>query len=337
MLNQEQIVEIRALNKHGQSIRQLAAAMNLSRNTVRRYLRGAPAERKVAERVSRLEPYKAYLLKRVEEARPDWISATVLTREIQELGYSGQVGLVKRFVAPLKAQPRPDPVVRFETAPGVQMQADFVVFRRGSDPLSAFVVTLGHSRASFVRFTTNERSETVNESLVAAFEFFGGVAQQVLFDNAKSVVIERNAYGHGLHRFHPGLLELANAYGFVPRLCRPYRAKTKGKVERFNRFLRHQFYLPLMTRLRAVGLTLDAQTANVEVTRWLREVANSRLHGTTGLIPAEELALERPALLALPLRLPLTPPTPKASQVPMPMESIQHPMSTYAALVEVFA
>lgn len=330
-------MEIRALHKHGQSIRQLATAMNVSRNTVRRYLRGASAKREVQPRVSCLEPYKAYLMERIEQARPDWISATVLTREIQEQGYQGQVGLVKRFIAPLKAQPRPDPVVRFETAAGIQMQADFVVFRRGIDPLSAFVVTLGHSRASFVRFTTDERSETVNACLVMAFEFFGGVAQQVLFDNAKSIVIERNVYGHGLHKFHPALLELANAYGFVPRLCRPYRAKTKGKVERFNRYLRHQFYLPLMTQLRAVGLVLDAQTANVEVGRWLREVANARRHGTTNLVPAEQLVIERSALLPLPVRIPHTPPKLTSNAVPMPTESIQHPLSVYGALIEVTA
>ena len=326
-------MEIRALHKHGQSIRQLATAMNVSRNTVRRNLRGASAQRKTPVKASRLDPYKAYLMERIEQARPAWISATVLTREIQERGYGGQVGLVKQFIAPLRPQPRADPVVRFETDPGVQMQADFVVFRRGADPLSAFVVTLGHCRASFVWFTTDERFETVRDCLVRAFEAFGGVAQQILFDNAKSIVVERDAYGQGLHRFHPGLLDLANAYGFVPRLCRPYRAGTKGKVERFNRYLRHQFYIPTMTRLRAVGLTLDAQTANVEVTRWLREVANAREHGTTGLVPAEQLIVERAALLPLPVQVPHTPVRRRSNLVPPPTESIQHPLSVYGALV----
>ena len=120
------------------------------------------------------------------------------------------------------------------------------------------------SRASFVRFTTDENAATVGACLAQAFEYFGGVPREVLFDNAKSVIIARDAYGVGWHRFHAGLLDVANAYGFTPRVCRPYRARTKGKVERFNRYLRDGFYVPLRSRLQSVGLLLDAGTANIE-------------------------------------------------------------------------
>ncbi len=95
-------------------------------------------------------------------------------REIAERGYVGGLTTVKRFHAPHKPVPAPDAVVRFETEPGKQMQADFVVFRR-SAPLSTFVATLGFRRASFVRFVTDERVDTVRRCLAEAFEFFGGV------------------------------------------------------------------------------------------------------------------------------------------------------------------
>jgi transposase len=324
MLNQEEVVEMRVRAKRGESIRQLAQAMGMSRNTVRRYLRGAGTQRQLSTRPSKLEPFKKYLLERIAQARPDWIAAPVLTREIAERGYAGGVGLVKVFIRAHKPMPRPDPVVRFETAPSMQMQADFVVFRRRESPLLAFVATLGHSRASFVRFTTDECAETVGACLIQAFEFFDGVPREVLFDNAKSVIIARDAYGLGLHRFHAGLLDVANGYGFTPRVCRPYRARTKGKVERFNRYLRGAFYVHLRSRLQSAGLQLDASTANIEVAGWLREVANARVHGTTQQVPAERLITERTALLPLPRTL-ATSNAIAGQAVPTPTESIQHP------------
>ncbi|HEM8539797.1 TPA: transposase, partial [Burkholderia multivorans] len=105
------------------------------------------------------------------------------------------------------------------------------------------------------------------------------------------VVIGRDAYGPGLHRYQPAFLDFAKHHGFVPRLCKPYRAKTKGKVERFNGYLRRSFYNPLASRLAQDRLSLDATTANAEVVRWLRDVANVRIHGTTGQSPLERLLL----------------------------------------------
>lgn len=104
----------------------------------------------------------------------------------------------------------------------------------------------------------------------------------------------------GPHRFHASLWDLAKHYNFRPRLCRPCRARTKGKVERFNRYLRYSFHVPLITRLSQAGLKLDRETANVEVFQWLREVASARVHGETALVPAAELEHERAALQKLP-------------------------------------
>ena len=128
--------------------------------------------------------------------------------------------------------------LRFETPPGEQMQADFTVVRRGRDALLAFVATLGYSRASFVRFTTDETAETLCACVREALIYFGAVPRHVLFDNAKTVVVERDAYGEGRHHWHRSVLSLGEEFGFSLRLCRPYRAKTKGKVERFNGYLK---------------------------------------------------------------------------------------------------
>lgn len=99
-------------------------------------------------------------------------------------------------------------------------------------------------------------------------------------------------YGEGQHRFHTGFLDCAKHSGFVIKLCRPYRAKTKGKVERFNGYLRRSFYVPLASRLDQGGLKLDVVTANIEVSRWLDEIANERIHGTTEIKPSVRLKEE---------------------------------------------
>lgn len=318
--------------RRGEGVREIARQLGCSRNTVRRYLRDVDARRygPRAPRACKLDPYRAYVLERVEQARPRWIPATVLLRELIERGYAGGISQLKAFLAPLK-KAESEPVVRFETPPGRQMQADFTVVRRGRDPLLALVATLGYSRATFVKFTTAEDARTLCDALREAFDYFGGVPAEVLMDNAKSVVIERDAYGPGLHRWNDELLSLADECGFTPRLCRPYRAKTKGKVERFNGYLKGSFVVPLAASLKASGLTLTPELANRHVRRWLDEVANERVHGTTGEVPAVRLAEERAEMLPAPV---LKAPPRIATKVAVPVESLQHPLAVYDALLE---
>lgn len=330
-------MEIKVLQRQGRSIRQIMRETGLSRNTVRKYLRGGVKVQYGPRqgRPCKLDPFKAYVLERIAQARPDWIPATVLMREIVEAGYTGGISQLKAYIRPFKVV-RHDPVVRFETAPGLQMQADFTTIRRGRDRLLAFVATLGYSRATFVRFTDSEQFEDWRDGLIAAFEYFGGVPEQVLFDNTKTVILKRDAYGPELHRWHAGMLELAHEYGFRLRVCKPYRARTKGKVERFNSYLKGSFVVPLNATLRAAGLKLDVQTANREVLRWLNDVANTRVHATTQVQPCVRLAEEQAAFSLLPVRaMPDAPPVTLASV--MPFESLQHPLSVYESLLESVA
>lgn len=317
--------------RRGVGVREIARELGCSRNTVRRYLRDDDARRygPRAARTTKLEPFHAYLSGRVEHARPRWIPAPVLLREIKERGYDGALTQLKVWLAPFK-RIEPEPVVRFETPPGKQMQADFTTVRRGRDALLAMVATMGYSRAAFVKFTTDETAATLCAALREAFDYFGGVPTEVLLDNAKSVVIERDAYGAGLHRWNTEMLELAETCGFAPRLCRPYRAKTKGKVERFNGYLKGSFLVPLAATLKADGLVLTAEVANLQVRYWLDEVANARVHGTTGEVPAVRLAEERAVMLPAPA-LRASPRMPV--KVALPIESLQHPLSVYDELL----
>lgn len=319
-------------------IRAIARELGMSRVTVRRYLRDAEAARYGPRdpRPTKVGPYMAYLLARVEAARPKWIPATVLLREIRERGYPGGISQLKAYLAPLK-RGEPEPLVRFETEPGEQMQADFTHVRRGRDALLAFVATLGYSRSSFVRFTTGEDATTLCACLREALIYFGGAPAHVLLDNPTTVVIERDAYGAGEHRFNRHLLAVAEEFGFRPRLCRPYRAKTKGKVERFNGYLKSSFLVPLAATLKQSGLKLDVTAANAHIGPWLQEVANARVHATTGEVPNMRMELERTKLQPLPVSVHSSPPIAVArrASVALPYESLQHPLAVYDSLLEV--
>lgn len=338
MIKEESCMEIRILKKQGKSEREIARLTGHSRTTVRKYLSGdeTPTYKARPSRASKLDEYKEYIRERISANRPHRLPATVIFREIKAHGFSGGQRIVNSFVAEQYPVAAEDPVVRFETDAGRQMQVDWCVFRRGSHPLSAFVATLGFSRYTYVEFTSNERFDTLRRCHEHAFEYFQGVPKEALYDNMRTVVEQRNAFGEGKHKFHPGLWDMARHFGFTPRLCRPYRAKTKGKVERFNRYLRNSFYYPLVSRLAQAGLQLDVATANTEVLKWLRDVANCRDHSTLKLKPVDLWAEEIPVLQRLPIRLVVaTPkPTPAAVANHWPTEQLQRSPSEYDRLLQ---
>lgn len=337
MIGKEESMEIRILKRQEKSIREIRRITGHSRNTIRKFLRSSmePGYKPRERKPGKLDPFKGFLEERMKAALPHRLPATVLTREIRALGFNGSERLVRLFLATLHPAKDSEPVVRFETEPGKQMQADWCELRKGKDPLYAFVATLGFSRDAFVIFTTSQSFEVLRECHEAAFSFFGGVPHEVLYDNMKTVVLERNAHGEGKHRFHSGLWDTAKHFGFMPRLCKPYRAQTKGKVERFNRYLRYSFYYPLLSRLKQAGLSLDVATANIEVRKWLGEVANCRIHGETNERPCDRLVIERQALLPLPLRPSVEPAKPQViAPASWPVIPLQRPVAIYEQMLQ---
>jgi len=337
MITQEILVDIHVLHRQGLGIRAIAKKLNLSRNTVRSYLRAPTKAPTYSERVQRpsiLDPYKPYLLERIEAAKPHWIPATVLHREIRERGYTGGVSTIKVFVRAFKSSVN-DPVVRFETEPGEQMQVDFTIIRRGRNALKAFVATMGFSRGTYVKFSSSENQQDWLEGIKGALEYFGGVPKEILFDNAKSIMIQRDAYGDGKHQWNAQLLDQANTYGYRPRACRPYRAKTKGKVERFNSYLKQCFVTPLSATLKQAGLTLSVEAANAHIGTWLNDVAHQRTHGTTNVKPQIRMDKELQYLQPLPLECKAVNSPIITNIRPLPVESFQHPLDVYDQLLEV--
>ena len=334
MITDEVYVEIELLRRHGLSLRRIAAEVGCAVNTVRAHLAlpGLPRYARKVQRVTKLAPFEAYLRERQAAAHPHWIPASVLMREIVAQGYQGGASQLRAFMHMLKPAQPSEPVVRFETAPGHQMQVDWVEFRKGAQPLYAFCATLGYSRMSYVEFVTDMKVTTLIGCHERCFAAFGGVVRQVLCDNMKTVVLERDVEGEGAHRFHAGFLDYARHAGFVIKLCRPYRARTKGKVERGIRYVRESFFVPLVAEFRQRGEALTLDIVNARFSAWQRDIANQRLHGTTGERPCDRLVVECTRLLPLPGGRPA--PSVREVQapravIPRPTTPIQRPLAAY--------
>lgn len=335
MVTEEAAVEIEVLLRQGLGVREVARRCGVSRNTVRR-VRDEGSERRYVRpaRGSKLDGVVDYIAARLAAAAPGWVPATVMLRELRARGYTGSHSILREHMAGLRPARPQEPLVRFETPPGRQMQVDWAEFRLDGLRWFAFVVVLGFSRWIFGRFVDDQRFETLRDLHVAAFAAFGGVPHEGLYDNMATVVLKRDVDGPGRHRFHDGMLALSRDWGFALRLCRPYRARTKGKVERGIRYVRESFFVPLRAEFRQRGEPLTLDIVNARFAAWQAEVANQRIHGTTGERPCDRLAQERDRLLPLPavavppsVREALAP----ATTVARPATPLQRPLSAYDA------
>lgn len=286
------------LHRQGLSVAAIARRMGVDRKTVRKYIaRGMepPAYGPRPAKEKAIDGFLPYLRERLE-AFPT-LTASRLWRELRERGFDGSYTLVKRAVRQLRPERPRSYEVRFETRPGQQGQADFARFEVSftDEPdvrriIWLFSMVLGHSRMLWGRFALRQDLATVLRCHVAAFEAFGGVPQEILYDRMKTAVIGEDA--EGLVRYNRGLLDVARHYGFQPRACQPYRAKTKGKVERPFRYIREDFFLARSFR--------NLDDLNQQFQQWLETVANARRHATTGRIVSEAFAEERGELRQLP-------------------------------------
>jgi transposase len=293
------MVMILDLHRQGLSVSEIARQSGLDRKTVRRYIeRGLepPTYGPRKPRARLLDPFTGYLRERVN-AYPGLTGARLL-REARERGYQGGYTAVTDFLRDVRPVPDPHFEVRFETPPGEQAQVDFaqfhVVFADEPDMpriVWLFSMVLGHSRLIWARFVVHQDLATVLRCHAAAFEALGGAPREILYDRMKTAVLgERN---HDDIIYNRALIDLARHYGFYPKACRPYRAKTKGKVERPFRYVREDFFL--------AGHFRNLADLNERLRRWLDGVANCRLHATTRWVVSEAFAEEKPYLKPLPL------------------------------------
>ena len=306
MLKKGEVKMIHTMLKEGLSKSAVARKLGICRDTVAKYAKLPEGYIPVIKRTpaeTTVDPYLPHIAKMLEKAHELDVlipSASIYT-EIQKLGYRGSLRwmqeIIQRHELRRKVEEE-EPLVRFETQPGQQMQVDWVEFPK--DGLSAFVATMGYSRASYVEYVTDEKIDTLIACHINAFAYFGGVPSEGLYDNMKTVIIKRNAYGPGRHKFNEQFRDFAKHCGMKLKVCKPYRAQTKGKVERFNHYFRYSFHNAFKVRLSLMGYTINKENANAEVMDWLDFTANARIHQTTLQRPFDLLAEEQPHLLSLP-------------------------------------
>jgi transposase len=286
------------LHRQGLSVSDIARRAGLDRKTVRKYIaRGLepPAYKPRKRRALLVDGFAPHLRGRLA-SYPE-LSGRRLWREVRELGFKGGYTSVTGFLHDIRPAPAPVFERRFETPAGRQAQVDFAQFRTefADDPgqvriVWLFSMVLGHSRLIWGRFVAHQDLQTVLRCHVAAFEALGGVPSEVLYDRMRTAVTGEDA--EGVVVFNKSLVELGRHYGFLPKACRPYRAKTKGKVERPFRYIREDFFLARGFR----GL----DDLNAQFRQWLDQVANARTHATTRRVVSEHFTDERPHLQPLP-------------------------------------
>jgi transposase len=271
--------KVKELLERGMSQTDIAEMLGMHRHSVR-----VLSEREKnhvqhrSKKGSKLDPYKDYLLKRIQE---DYVfNCEKLIIEIKQKGYSGGSTILKEFVQPYRKAFKESHTRRYETEPGEQMQVDWkeaghYQIDGEAIPLMIFVATLSYSRMSYACFAERQDREHLLYCLTNAFEYFGGVTEKVMFDNMKTIINRRS--GPEVE-WNEKFLDFVDHYAFKPTVHRPYRPQTKGKVERF---------IGYMNGWLETSSVQSLQELNLKLLRWVEETANQRIHSTTERKPVE--------------------------------------------------
>lgn len=258
---------------------------------------GTPPEPR--RRPKATDPYLPFLHEML--AQYPTLRSTRLLDMLRERGYVGSERRLREIVAEIRPAPPRQVYAHLDLIAGEQSQIDWAHLGRlrvrGTErDLWLFVLTLSWSRAFWGELVLDLGTASLRRSLVRAARYFGGVTRQWLFDNPKTVVVQRD--GSSV-RFQQDLLELAAHYHVEPRVCVPRKANQKGRVERTIRYLRDRHFAG-----RAIS-SIDG--GNQQLLRFIAEIANTRRHPTHPERSVEEfLAEEKRRLLPLPQHEPST-------------------------------
>ena len=279
---------LKEMHEQGMSVSEIARRTGVSRPTVIKYLLSEETPKYGSSgngRLSILEPYKPYVRERIEGYS---LSAVRILDEIREKGYKGEYSTLKNYCRTIRNDMRVKAVWRFDTKPGEQAQVDYgtfgpILIDGEMRKLYCFAMQLGYSRARYIEFSTDMKTETLISQHTNAFRYFGGYTNTILYDNLRQVVLDRKAKVSD-STFNPLFMDFLEFHGIWPRLCHPYRPQTKGKIENTIKFVRGNFWN---------GNTFTSPAdVNGRALQWCDRV-NGSVHRTTGEIPRERLPLEK--------------------------------------------
>jgi transposase len=283
LLRGKDVQELRELQRQGVSIQAISRLTGWDRKTIRKYLQQPNWQPEYGPRnrsSSKLDPFKPYLEERM---RAGVWNARVLLRELRQQNYGGGYTILKDWLQPQRSAARTVAVRRFETPPGKQAQVDWghlgTLDWEGERRLWGFTFTLGYSRRMMAEAALDQKLGTLLRMHEEAFRQMGGVPEEILYDRMKTVWLGTDERGEIV--WHPVFLDFARYWGFTPRLCRPYRAQTKGKVESGVKYVRGNFLCGLQGREPS-----SLQDLNAQLREWISQVANQRVHGTRRIFGA---------------------------------------------------
>jgi transposase len=295
MKTPDDVVAIVRLHELGWGSRRIARELGIARSTVIHYIReGGWTPYKKPDRVRCLEGHEEWLRAQFRQHRGN---AVVVQRELKrEHGIDVTLRTIQRAVKPYRQEllAEAKATVRFETQPGRQLQVDFgqvtVLIGGRKTRVHLAVMTLGYSRRVFVCAWPCERQAQWLRSFELAFEHFGGVPAELLTDNPRALVLKHDSQTREVV-FHPVLLAFCKHWGIEPKACAPYRARTKGKTERSVGYIK---------RNAIAGYEFESwEHLETHLAWWMREVADVRVHGTTGDRPLDRFQREAEALQPL--------------------------------------
>lgn len=281
MINQRAIFDIHRLAHDGFSVRKIAATLGLDRQTVQKYLDHPIAQAAKRTRQSKLDPFKDDIA-RLLEADPK-VSAAVIRQRLQERGFDGGATIVRDYLSRVRPRLQAKAAfIRFESDPGVQCQIDWghfgsLTYGHTQRKLYCLAVIECYSRLLSLEFTHSQRQETLHRGLLGAFRFFQGTPKELVHDNMLTAVIEHQG---AVVRFNEQFLEFLRPFRINPIACNVNQPQEKGKVEKGAiHYIRHNFW-PLRSFTSLDNLQAQAH-------QWRDQVANRRVHRTTGFRPIE--------------------------------------------------
>jgi transposase len=270
---------IHELATQGKSIHAIARELGIARNTVRRYLRGKPEAVPRPKRGSKLDAYKGQIHRWINEDH--LLNCETMLPRLQELGYTGSSSTLRAYVHTVR--PRNvgrAPIIRYETKPGEQMQYDWGEFhyeQHGKDrKLYGFTAILGYSRMRFVTFVKRCDTPTMLRCMIEAFDYFGGLPRAALTDRMKSVFLSE--MDGEKPKWNPLFADFMATLGIAPRVCKPFKPQTKGKIERSVGIIKSGFWPGVRFS--------DLDDLNEQATTWCDRL-NQKVHRTTRRIPLE--------------------------------------------------
>jgi transposase len=282
MIDRETVFEIHRLHEYGLSVHKISNRLCLDPRTVNRYIRNPDPERLFKKRGGKLDRFQDEIA-RILKSAPE-VSAVVIKRKIEELGYDGGISILKDFLRKVRKPEDKQAFIRFESPPGRQMQVDWAHF--GSltydghqRKLYCLAVIECYSRLLYVEFVHSQKQEVLHQGLFNAFVFFNGTPEELVVDNMLTAVIERRG---SIIRFNDAFLDFLRSFRITPIACNVRAPYEKGKVENVIKYIRQNFW-PLRS-------FADIGDVRLQSRQWLNTIANVRIHQTTGEKPVDRFA-----------------------------------------------